>query len=91
MIRFDGAEVAKEFEEVFGRSIATITVRQMWWLVKFGKQIRGRCRSNAALNNFLSRNFKHLKFSEVEKQGFRGPYKGLSISDGVKGIEQEDE
>lgn len=79
MIKFDGPEVAKEFEEVFGRPITDITVRQMWWLVKFAKQVRSRCRSNAALNNFLARNFRHLKFSEVEKQGYRGPYMGLAI------------
>jgi len=82
MINFDGPELAGEFHEVFGKEISSIDSRQMWWLVKVIKHCRGRCRSNAALNNWLNRNFKHLRFKEVDKEGPRGTYKGLEIQDG---------
>ena len=82
MINFDGNQLSTEFLEVFGKPVAEISVRQMWWLVKFGKHIRGRCRSNAALNNFLRRNFPHLQFREVDKTAPDGRhYQGLVIND----------
>jgi len=78
-MRFDGEEVAKEFEEAFGQ---TISVRQMWWLVKVIKQCRQRCRNNAALNNWLNRNFKHLRFGQVTKTKANGEtYEGLEITE----------
>lgn len=67
MIDFDDPEVSQQFEEAFGKPISELTVIQMWWMVKFAKHVRGRCRSNTALNNYLRRNFKHLDFTEVEK------------------------
>ena len=83
MIRFDGEDVAGEFHQEFGKPITSIDERQMWWLVKLIKHCRGRCCSNAALNNYLTRNFKHLQFNEVDKEGPRGMYKGLEIKSRV--------
>jgi hypothetical protein len=78
-MRYDGPEVQKEFEDAFG---SMPTVRQMWVLVKMIKHCRQRCRNNAALNNWLNRNFKHLRFSEVTKVKQNGEtYKGLDISE----------
>ena len=65
MINFTGNELREEFEEVFGFPIEKLNVRMLWWLVKFAKHIRGRCRNNAALNNYLSFNFKHARFVEL--------------------------
>ena len=73
MMNFDGQEVGGEFQESFGREISTINERQMWWLLKFAKHVRGRCRSNAALMNYLNRNFKHLRFEEVKEPGAEYP------------------
>ena len=82
-MRFDGSQVAKEFEDAFGQSMTNLTVRQMWWLVKLIKHCRQRCRNNAALNNYLNRNFEHLKFQQVTKERQDGStYPGLQITDG---------
>ena len=81
MMNFDGSDVKSEFEAAFGREINTLTQAQLWWLVKFGKHIRGRCRNNAAMNNYLSRNFKHASFRQVEKETNDGrTYDGLEIT-----------
>jgi len=81
MINFDNPKVGTEFEEAFGKPASSLTLRQLWWLVKFGKHVRGRCRSNAALNNYLRRNFPHAKFEEVTKTNATGErYPGLEIS-----------
>ena len=83
MIRYDGKEVVDGFQESFDRSITTITPKQMWWLVKVIKHCRGRCRSNAALNNYLNRSFPHLRFSDIDKVDERTgeTYKGLEIQE----------
>lgn len=79
MMRFDGPEVAAEFKTVFG---ATPTAVQMRCLLKFAKHIRGRCRSNAALKNYLVRNFPGLSFGEKQVIGNYGkPYTALTIAD----------
>jgi len=82
MIRFDGPEVAKEFEESFGRALSTLTERELWWLVKFAKHVRGRCRSNSAFNNYMNRSFPHASFRQVtkERDDGEGTYEGLDIS-----------
>jgi hypothetical protein len=81
MIRFTGDELAQSFNEAFDRPIDTLTQRQLWWLVKFSKHVRGRCRSNAAFNNYMSTNFRHAAFVEVSKVDDRTgeSYKGLEI------------
>lgn len=71
-MNFDGDEVITKFEQAFGKPITDITVEQMRWLVNCIKHCRGRCRSNAALNNYLNRNFKHLLFKQepvIDKKG----------------------
>jgi len=80
MIKFDGPEVAEEFQTAFERDIGTLTERELWWLVKFAKHVRGRCRNNSAFNNFMNRNFA-ADFREVDKprDDGEGTYKGLEI------------
>lgn len=81
MIKFDGAEVAVEFEEAFGRPMTTLTERELWWLTKFSKHVRGRCRSNAAFNNYMNRTFPHASFNQIakERDDGNGQYEGLEI------------
>ena len=91
MTNFDGADLTKQFEQAFGKPVSSLTLDQIWWLVKFGKHIRGRCRSNAALNNYLKRNFAHATFREVTKEGPRGPYTGLAVALKAKPEEAKEE
>lgn len=104
MIDFDGEELQKEFNEVFGHlqivtfpttdsqeslkledfNINKLTARQLWWLTKFAKHVRGRCRNNSAFNNYMNRNFSPAKFREVPKtytdrSGQKKDYMGLEI------------
>ena len=81
MIRFDGPEVAEEFQTAFERPIETLTERELWWLVKFAKHVRGRCRNNSAFNNYMNRNFLGANFIEVDKprDDGEGTYRGLEI------------
>ena len=81
MMRFDGPEVAEEFQRVFERPIETLTESELWWLVKFAKHVRGRCRNNVAFVNYMNRNFSSASFHEIDKprDDGEGTYKGLEI------------
>ena len=81
MIRFEGEQLTSEFKAAFGMELADLNEKQLWWLVKFGKHVRGRCRSNAAFNNYMNRNF-NANFREVEKTDplTNKTYPGLEIS-----------
>lgn len=65
-------------------SIDKLTVEQLWWLVKFAKHVRGRCRNNSAFNNFMNRNFSPAQFKEVPKEYSGRMYTGLQIKVGEK-------
>jgi len=67
------SDLKKEFEEQFG---TTLTVRQLWALVKLSKHVRLRCRNNAAFNNFMSAMFPQASFRQVTKTRTSGPYVG---------------
>lgn len=82
MMDYDGEDVKNGFASAFGRTIDTITPEQMRFLVNLMKHARGRCRSNAALNNYLNRNFPHLNFKQVKKEG--ADYEVLEISTKIK-------
>lgn len=69
MMNFDGEEVRDEFKAAFGVEIETLTVAQIQFMVKLMKHARGRCRSNAALTNYLNRNFVGHRFKEVPVEG----------------------
>ena len=107
MINFYGKELQEEFNKAFGNlqevfedgpvtnyipfSIEKLTARQVWWLVKFSKHVRGRCRSNAAFNNYMNRNFPHAKFENVLKTTIDGStYQGLKITVNGETMEGED-
>lgn len=71
-MNFDGKELQQRFNQAFGMhfgDINDLTVEQVRWLVNVIKHCRGRCRNNAALNNFLSRNFTGHRFKEVQLEG----------------------
>lgn len=64
-------EIAKEFSE-------TLTVRQLWLLVRLMKTARRSCRSNSALYSFLQELFPYASFRDVPKNNKWG--KGLEIT-----------
>ena len=79
----------KLMAENFGENL---TAAQLWALVRFAKNVRQRCRNNAAFNNEMNRTFGHVAtFKQVQKMGkdkYTGqprPYMGLQIvmKDGV--------
>lgn len=70
--------------------INMLTVEQIWWLVKFSKHVRGRCRSNAAFNNYMNRNFSHARFETVTKEYNGKVYQGLKITVNGETMEGED-
>lgn len=80
MIRFEGDQLAQQFKAAFGFDVDKMTPAQCRWLISLGKHIRGRCRSNAALKNYLAANFKGLRFSEVDREWQGRPYKALEIT-----------
>ena len=90
-MRFEGEQLASEFEEAFGVSVKSLTPRQAWWLTKFAKHVRLRCRNNSAFNNYMNRNFTGLDFKEVTKHRADGStYPGLVITDKINGASMED-
>jgi len=75
-----------EFEKEFGTAL---TLRQLWLLTKFAKNVRLRCRNNKAFNNFMNATFPYARFAQVPKTKQDGTrYEGLSIS--INGQELED-
>ena len=78
-MKFEGEKVIAEYKELFGGKAPD--VYQMQWLIKFAKHIRGRCRSNAALKNYLARSFPNIMFSEVEREWKGRKYMALTYTD----------
>lgn len=77
---FDGIPVKTGFELAFDQNIETLTLDQLWWLVRFAKHIRGNCKNNKLFNEYMNRNFPNANFREVDKvDGDLFPYKGLEI------------
>lgn len=70
-------------------SIDKLTGEQLWWLVKFAKHVRGRCRNNSAFNNYMNRNF-NASFREVQKEFNGRTYTGLKIIVNDKEFNSED-
>ncbi len=84
MMNFDGDQMAQEFQRAFGFPIKDASVEQILFLAKFSKHVRGRCRSNTALRNYLIRNFPGSTFTEVDHTNRRGEsYKALRIQSKV--------
>lgn len=70
-------------------SLNKLTAEQIWWLVKFAKHVRGRCRNNSAFNNYMNRNF-NAKFKEVPKEYQGRKYLGLSIEVNGQTLEENE-
>lgn len=82
MARIEGSEVQKKMCEVFGLKPEDITPQQVFFLVKIAKHCRLRCRSNAALHNWLKRGFPGLKITTHKAESKFKPgemYDALSI------------
>jgi hypothetical protein len=106
MINFDGKELQEEFNKAFGDfvrpgpigltsqtphlTVENLTLEQLWWLTKFAKHVRGRCRSNAAFNNYMNRNFSPARFENVTKEYNGRTYQGLKITKNEESSEGED-
>lgn len=67
MMRFEAQDVEKEFLEVFNLTPETVTPEQIKFLIKFSKHVRGRCRSNVVLHNYLRQSFKMITFKEEQR------------------------
>lgn len=83
MMDFENPNLRNKFQEAFNADLETLTPQQMQWIVNLAKHVRGRCRSNAALINYLSRNFKHLIFSEEPAEWQGKPYMRMVIHERV--------
>lgn len=68
------------FKEEVEQKFRTLTPEQMWLLVKLSKNVRLRCRNNAAFNNFFNSTFPYANFSQITKFRADGTsYPGLKI------------
>lgn len=90
-------DLKAEFEKEFGTSL---TIRQLWALVKLAKWVRLRCRNNSAFNNFMNAMFlPHARFQTVNKQrpsrynpAIMETYPGLQITvAGQEAVDGDDE
>jgi len=92
MARIEGSEVEKKVCEVFGLKPEDITPAQVFLLVKIAKHCRLRCRSNAALHNWLRRGFPSLKITTFKAESRFKPgqmYDALSVVNPHKKGEQK--
>lgn len=83
MARIEGSEVQSQICEAFGIKPEQLTPSQIFLLVRIAKHCRLRCRSNAALNNWLKKGFPALKITTVEMQSkfrYNEVYNALRIS-----------
>jgi hypothetical protein len=81
-MRFEGKELRNQFEAAFGIKADELTAPQLWFLTKFAKHVRLRCRNNAAFNNYMNASFAPAKFRQVTKTRADGSsYPGLEITD----------
>ncbi len=83
MAKMTPKEFNDEFTKVFG---LVPNASQLWFLVKFSKYVRLRCRNNNAFNNFMNGVFPHARFRTVQKErksyktGLMEKYDGLAIT-----------
>jgi hypothetical protein len=69
MMDFDGKDMQDGFQAAFGQPIAEATPEQIQWIVNVANHCRGRCRSKAALYNYLRRNLIGHNFKEMPVEG----------------------
>jgi hypothetical protein len=87
------------FKEEMEANFGKLTAKQLWMLTKFAKNVRLRCRNNAAFNNFCNGTFGHYaSFKQVTKTrpsrynpSVMESYPGLSISVNGETAEDNDE
>lgn len=101
MARIEGKEVQDAVCRVFGIKAGDITPDMVFLLVKIAKHCRLRCRSNAALHNWLKRGFPDLNITTVKALSkypkFEGEtYDALKVfnpkqSAGVPKVEEPDD
>lgn len=59
--------MSRNFKDEMEKNFGKLTLPQLWALVKFSKNVRLRCRNNAAFNNFCNQTFPHARFQQVTK------------------------
>lgn len=81
-----------EDPEEVKRVLGTLTLEQLWAVVKIAKHVRLRARNNTAFNNYMNRLFPYARFATVQKQHSDGTtYPGLQIKIGEAEVFEEDE
>lgn len=98
MARIEGKVVQDRMCEVFGIDPKDITPAQIFFLVKIAKHCRLRCRSNAALHNWLKRSFPALTITTVKTDSKFKPgttYDALKVfnpaqAGGVAAVDDDD-
>lgn len=61
-MKYDGSEAKDDIKNAF----PDLTVKQLWVIVKIIRHCRKFCRNNAALTNWLNRNFDGFSFKEYQ-------------------------
>ena len=86
-----------DFEQLMKENFGELNAKQLWALTKFAKNVRLRCRSNTAFNNFCNRTFPYANFKQVTKQrpsrtfpGQMENYPGLQITVKDQSVEDEE-
>jgi hypothetical protein len=87
--------IKESLDAAFGTNL---TAQQLWALTNFAKNVRQRCRNNAAFNNMMNRVFPHAQFRTIEKSRpsrynpvVMETYPGLQITVAGQTVEGEDE
>lgn len=95
MARLDGPDVEQKIIKAFGLSgPEELTGEQVFLLVAVAKHARLRCRSNAALYNWIKRCFPSLAISTVKMESkFRvgEMYDALKVINPISGVRSEEE
>lgn len=84
-MRFEGPAVANMLKDAFGIDMKDLTPDQLRFVVNVAKHVRTRCRSNAALRNYLSANFgAGIIVQEVDREWKGRAYKALQFTSRAK-------
>ena len=79
MMNMNATDVKREFEAAFGKPVESLTTEQVRFLADCGRHMRGRCRSNTALVNWLNSVFPSVRCSMVKTTKPGEDYQVLSI------------
>jgi len=88
-----------DYKTLIQENFGELNARQLWALVRLSKNVRMRCRNNAAFNNFFGATFPYATFKTVNKTriswktNLPETYPGLQITvkDEVAGGDEAEE